>query len=57
MEPAFNRRAYTTFSMLAQESRDLLAGGHGALAVANVLGSSIAGVGGVVVGIGAGRAL
>ena len=49
--------AYTTFSTFAQESRDLLAGGHGALALANILGSSIAGIGAVVVGIGAGHAL
>jgi CrcB protein len=49
--------AYTTFSTFAQETRDLLAEGHGALAVANAAGSVAVGVAAVLAGVAAGRTL
>jgi CrcB protein len=49
--------AYTTFSTFSQETRDLLAAGHGALAVMNALGSTFVGVSAVIAGIALGRSL
>ena len=49
--------AYTTFSTFAQESRDLLAGGHLSLALADTVGSVVVGVLAVVVGSAVGRVL
>ena len=49
--------AYTTFSTFAQESRDLLAGGHLALALADTVGSVVVGVLAVVAGSAVGRVL
>jgi CrcB protein len=49
--------AYTTFSTFSQETRDLLAAGHGALAVMNALGSTFVGVSAVIAGIALGRGL
>ena len=49
--------AYTTFSTFAQESRDLLAGGHLSLALADAVGSVVVGVLAVVAGSGVGRML
>ena len=49
--------AYTTFSTFAQESRDLLAGGHLSLALADTVGSVVAGVLAVVAGSAVGRVL
>jgi len=49
--------AYTTFSTFAQESRDLLAGGHLPLALADTVGSVVVGVLAVVVGSAVGRVL
>jgi CrcB protein len=48
---------YTTFSTFSQETRDLLAAGHGALAVMNALGSTFVGVSAVIAGIALGRSL
>jgi CrcB protein len=49
--------AYTTFSTFAQESRDLLVGGHVSLAVVNATASVVAGLLAVGVGTGLGRML
>ena len=49
--------AYTTFSTFAQESRDLLAGGHLSLALADTVGSVVVGVLAVVLGSAVGRML
>ena len=49
--------AYTTFSTFAQESRDLLVGGHLSLALADTVGSVVVGVLAVVAGSGVGRML
>jgi fluoride exporter len=49
--------AYTTFSTFAQETRDLLVGGHQLLAVTNALGSTVVGVAAVVAGVAVGRVL
>jgi CrcB protein len=49
--------AYTTFSTFSQETRDLLAAGHGAFAVVSAVGSTVVGLAAVVAGIAAGRAL
>jgi fluoride exporter len=49
--------AYTTFSTFAQESRDLVAGGHLSLALADTVGSVVVGVLAVVAGNGVGRML
>jgi CrcB protein len=49
--------AYTMFSTFAQESRDLLAGGHLPLALADTVGSVVVGVLAVVVGSAVGRVL
>jgi CrcB protein len=49
--------AYTTFSTFAQETRDLLAEGHGALAIANAAGSVAVGVAAVLAGVALGRTL
>jgi CrcB protein len=49
--------AYTTFSTFAQESRDLLAGGHLSLALVNMTGSVVLGLLAVAAGSGVGRML
>ena len=49
--------AYTTFSTFAQETHDLLDGGHALLGVANAAGSLVVGVTAVVAGAALGRAL
>jgi CrcB protein len=49
--------AYTTFSTFSQETRDLLLEGHTALALANALGSTAAGVAAVALGASVGKAL
>ena len=49
--------AYTTFSTFAQESRDLLTGGHLFLALADTVGSVVVGVLAVVNGSAVGRVL
>ena len=49
--------AYTTFSTFAQESRDLLAGGHLSLALADTVGSVVVGVLAVVAGSAVGKLL
>jgi CrcB protein len=49
--------AYTTFSTLSYETYRLLEGGALGLAVANVLGSAIAGLVAVYLGVAAGRAV
>jgi CrcB protein len=49
--------AYTTFSTFAQETHDLLDGGHALLGVANAAGSVVCGVAAVVAGAALGRAL
>lgn len=49
--------AYTTFSTFAQETHDLLDGGHVLLGLANVGGSFVCGVGAVVLGAAIGRVL
>jgi fluoride exporter len=49
--------AYTTFSTFAQETHDLLDGGHVLLGVANAVGSVVCGVTAVVAGAALGRAL
>ena len=48
---------YTTFSTFAQETHDLLDGGHALLGVANAAGSVVCGVAAVVAGAALGRAL
>jgi CrcB protein len=49
--------AYTTFSTFAQESRDLLAGGHLSLAAVNATASVVVGLLAVGAGTGVGRLL
>jgi CrcB protein len=49
--------AYTTFSTFAQESRDLLVGGHGSLALVNATASVAVGLLAVAAGSGVGRLL
>jgi fluoride exporter len=49
--------AYTTFSTFAQETHDLFAEGHAALAFADVLGSVVVGVAAVIAGIAVARAV
>jgi fluoride exporter len=49
--------AYTTFSTFAQESRDLIAGGHVSLAVVNATASVVVGILAVAAGSGVGRML
>jgi fluoride exporter len=49
--------AYTTFSTFAQESRDLLAGGHVSLGVVNASASVVVGILAVAAGSGVGRML
>jgi CrcB protein len=49
--------AYTTFSTFAQETHDLLDGGHLGLGLVNAVGSVAVGVALVTVGLAAGRGL
>jgi CrcB protein len=49
--------AYTTFSTFAQESRDLVVGGHASLAAVNAVASVVVGLLAVTAGTGVGRML